>query len=151
MHLLPTGLLRTLTDEQSAATAVEEVLRKQTGHSAEAMPRWAKVDLELDGQSIGAGELVLLRLEAANHDPAEFTDPDRFYPGREPNRHLSFGHGSHHCLGAALARIELAAALRALAKELPTLRLADSPADLVWTGDPLDDGLTALPVTWSTG
>jgi cytochrome P450 len=150
VHLLPTGLLPTLTDEQQAATAVEEVLRKQTGRTGEAMPRWAQVDLELDGRSIGAGALVLLRLEAANHDPAEFVDADRFDPGREPNRHLSFGHGIHHCLGAALARIELTAALRALAEQLPTLFLAGRPQELAWTGNPLDDGLTALAVTWST-
>ncbi|HEX3781798.1 MAG TPA: cytochrome P450 [Pseudonocardiaceae bacterium] len=147
-HLLPTGLLGTLVDEQRAATAVEEMLRKQTGRSGEAMPRWAQVDVELDGQQISAGELVLARLEAANHDPAEFTDPDRFELTREPNRHLSFGHGAHHCLGAALARIELAEALRALAEALPTLELAGKPEDLHWLGSPLDDGLIAFPVTW---
>jgi cytochrome P450 len=149
VHLLPTGQLHALTDESAAARATEEVLRMQTGRAGEAMPRWAQVDVELAGQRIGAGEMVLPRLEAANHDPAEFTDPERFDQTREPNRHLSFGHGAHHCLGAPLARIELAEALRALATQLPGLRLGCAPEEVVWVGSPLDDGPVALPVTWS--
>ncbi|HEY4021189.1 MAG TPA: cytochrome P450 [Pseudonocardiaceae bacterium] len=148
MHLLPTGQLPTLADEAAATRATEEVLRTQTGRAGEAMPRWAQLDLELAGQRINAGELVLVKLEAANHDPAEFPDPDRFDPARDPNRHLSFGHGAHHCLGAALARIELAEALRALAEQLPGLRLGCAPEEIVWTGNALDDGPTLVPVEW---
>ena len=158
VHLLPTGLLPTLTDESAAARAVEEVLRLQTGRSGEAMPRWAHADVDLAGQRITVGELVLVRLEAVNHDPAEFPDPERFGPerfdpAREPNRpnrigHCSFGHGVHHCLGAPLARIELAEALRALAEQLPGLRLGCAPEEIVWAGNPLDDGPLAVPVTW---
>ena len=148
VHLLPTGQLRTLTDGSAAARATEEVLRLHTGRSGEVMPRWAQVDVELGGRLIGRGELVLPKLEAANHDPAVFADPERFDPAREPNRHSSFGHGAHHCLGAALARIEIAEALRALATHLPDLRLGCEPEDIVWVGSPLDDGPTALPVSW---
>jgi cytochrome P450 len=148
VHLLPTGQLPTLADDSAAARATEEVLRKQTGRSGEAMPRWAQVDLELAGQRISKGELVLVKLEAANHDPAEFPDPERFDPTREPNRHLSFGHGAHHCLGAALARVELAEALRALAEQLPGLRLGCAPEEIGWTGNPLDDGPTLVPAEW---
>lgn len=148
VHLLPTGQLPALTDESAAARAVEEMLRMQTGRAGEAMPRWATVDLELGGQSIGAGDLVLVKLEAANHDPAEFPEPERFEPAREPNRHLSFGHGAHHCLGARLARIELTEQVRALAEQLPGLRLGCAPEEIVWAGNPLDDGPIAVLVTW---
>lgn len=147
-HLLPTGLLPTLTDEAAATRATEELLRLQTGRSGEAMPRFAQVDVELDGQRIDAGEMVLVKLEAANHDPGEFPDPDRFEPTREPNRHLSFGHGVHHCLGAALARIELTQALRALAESLPELRLGCTIEEIVWTEHPMDNGPATLPVDW---
>ena len=60
-HLLPTGLLPTLTEESAATRATEELLRLQTGRSGEAMPRFAQVDLELDGQRISAGEMVLVK------------------------------------------------------------------------------------------
>jgi cytochrome P450 len=148
VHLLPTGALPTLTDEAAATRATEEVLRLQTGRAGEAMPRWAHEDVELGGQRIGKGEMVLPKLEAANHDPAMFTDPERFDATREPNRHLSFGHGAHHCLGAPLARIEIAEALRALAEQLPGLRLGCAPEEIAWAGSPLDDGPIALPVFW---
>jgi cytochrome P450 len=112
------------------------------------MPRWAHEDVQLGGQRIGKGEMVLPKLEAANHDPATFADPERFDATREPNRHLSFGHGAHHCLGAPLARIEIAEALRALATQLPDLRLGCEPQEVAWVGSPLDDGPIALPVFW---
>jgi cytochrome P450 len=143
-----TGGLAALADHAVASTAVEEVLRHQIGLSGEAFPRWAGEDLQLAGQQIAKGEMVLARLEAANHDPARFADPERFDPARSPNRHLGFGHGPHHCLGAAVARLELVAAFAALGNRLPTLELACSPEDVPWTGNPLDDGPAALPVTW---
>ncbi|MDQ3762095.1 MAG: cytochrome P450 [Actinomycetota bacterium] len=142
------GLARLAGNAEAVGTAVEEMLRHQTGRSGEAMPRWTLTDVDLYGQHIPAGELVLARLEAANHDPTRFPDPDRFDPSRVPNPHLSFGHGPHHCLGAALARIELTAAVSALAERIPTLTLACCPEDIPWSGHPLDDGPAALPVTW---
>jgi cytochrome P450 len=91
---------------------------------------------------------VLVRLEAANQDPHRFPDPARFDPARSPNPHLGFGHGPHHCLGAPLARIELPAAIAAVARRLPGLVPACDPEELPWTGNPLDDGPAVLPVTW---
>ncbi|MBN9743454.1 cytochrome P450 [Amycolatopsis sp. A1MSW2902] len=128
--------------------AVEEVLRRQTGPGNEALPRWAQVDLELAGTSIRAGDMVLARLEAANHDPARFPDPDRFDPSRTANPHLAFGYGRHHCLGAILARIELRAAVAALAARCPNLTLCCAPQDVPWTGHPFDDGPARIPVAW---
>lgn len=128
--------------------AVEEILRRQTGPGNEALPRWALTDVQLRGRHIRAGDMVLCRMEAANHDPAQFADPMRFNPTREANPHLAFGHGRHHCLGAPLARIELRAALAALAEHCPDLKLCCAPGEIEFTGHPLDDGPAYVPVTW---
>jgi cytochrome P450 len=75
-------------------------------------------------------------------------DPERFDRDRDPNPHVGFGHGPRHCIGASITRIELAAALAALARRLPGLTLACHPEEVPWTGNPLDDGPASLPVTW---
>jgi cytochrome P450 len=66
---------------------------------------------------------MLIVLAAANRDPSEFPEPDRLDLGREPNRHLTFSHGMHYCLGAALARVEGQVAIGSLVKRFPTLAL----------------------------
>jgi cytochrome P450 len=129
-------------------SAVEEILRRQTGPGNEALPRWALTDIRLRGQHIAAGDMVLCRLEAANHDPAQFPEPMSFDPAREANPNLAFGHGRHHCLGATLARIELGAAVAALAEHCPELKLGCAPEEIEWTGHPLDNGPAYVPVTW---
>ena len=139
VHL--TGRLDTV-DEQ----VVEEALRLASGLTGDPMPRWAREEVELGGVTIAAGDRVLVSLAAANRDPAAFADPDAFRPGRPP--HLAFGRGPHHCLGAAVARLELQAALTALARGLPGLRLAVPPEEIPWTHGHVDSGPSALPVTW---
>lgn len=149
LKLLLEGQLADLAREPAQlAAAVEEILRHQSGRTGEAMPRFAHEDVELHGQRIAAGAMVLARIEAANRDPNRFDDPDRFDPTRRPNPHLAFGHGPHHCLGAALARLELTAAVTALARLVPALALACPSEAIAWTGHLLDDGPAALPVTW---
>jgi cytochrome P450 len=142
------GGFAALTEPNAATLAAEEVLRFQMGLSGEAFPRWAREDVQLAGVPIAAGDRVLVRLEAANQDPQRFPDPARFDPARSPNPHLGFGHGPHHCLGAPLARIELPAAIAAVARKLPGLVPARDPEELPWTGNGLDDGPAVLPVTW---
>ena len=90
-------------------TAVEEILRwtSATAH----LGRTATVDVELHGRRVRAGDVVTGWTCAANRDPRAFPEPDRFDLARTPNRHLAFGHGSHFCLGAYLARVELSALL----------------------------------------
>ncbi|MET0136411.1 MAG: cytochrome P450 [Kibdelosporangium sp.] len=148
IKLLTTGGLRGLTDEPAASAAVEEILRHQAGVSGEPYPRWALSDMDIAGHRITMGDMVIVRLEAANRDPVRFAAPDRFDRTRDPNRHLRFGYGPHHCVGAAIARTQLVAAITALATRLPGLALACAPEDVQWTGAPLDDGPAALPVTW---
>ena len=127
---------------------VEELLRRQTGLTGEALPRWAHDDVELDGVRISAGEMVLVRLGAANRDPRQFTDPDQLVPDRPTNPHLAFGHGPHHCLGAALARLEVGIALRAIARRLPGLRLDGPVEEIQWSEGQIDVGPVALRVSW---
>jgi cytochrome P450 len=148
VKLLTTGGLHGLAEETAADAAAEEILRHQAGVSGEPYPRWAQSDVDIAGQRIAAGDMVIVRLEAANRDPARFADPERFDRTREPNRHLRFGHGPHRCVGAAVARTQLVAAITALATRLPGLALACAPEDVLWTGAPFDDGPAALPVTW---
>jgi cytochrome P450 len=91
---------------------VEEVLRWTTPGMH--VLRTATRDTEIAGQPIGAGESIVVWNASANRDEEIFEHPQRFDPARAPNRHIAFGQGGHHCLGAALARIELAALFEAL-------------------------------------
>jgi len=127
--------------------AVEEALRL-TPPPWDVPLRYAKADIECNGVTIRAGELVLLSLASANRDPRVFPDPDRFDITRRPNPHLAFGHGPASCVGAALARIEMQAAFEILFRRLPTLRLAVPVEALEARRDVLGGGLAELPVTW---
>jgi cytochrome P450 len=88
-----------------AHTAVNELLRFVS--PVQVFCRNAAHDLDVHGETIPAGDVVLLAYGAANHDPRAFADPDRCILDRHPNRHVAFGHGRHLCLGANLARLEL--------------------------------------------
>jgi cytochrome P450 len=104
-------------------------------------------DLQLGDQLLPARTLTALLVGAANRDPLVFADPDRLDVGRDPNPHLSFSSGIHHCLGAALARLEIGVAVPKILRELPDLRLAAKPR---WRDTFVLRGLTALPVRWRT-
>ncbi|NVB39332.1 cytochrome P450 [Pseudenhygromyxa sp. WMMC2535] len=114
--------------EQAMAAAVEELLRYDSPILR--MGRVTKEAIDLRGVEIPAGERVYLMMAAANRDAAQFEDPDRLDLGRANNRQLSFGHGRHFCVGAALGRLEGQIALRKLVGRFPTLRALDS--DQVW-------------------
>ncbi|MFG3350270.1 cytochrome P450 [Streptomyces sp. NPDC048018] len=125
--------------------AVEELLR-HSAPTALAAPRYARQDLTIAGSPIRAGETVLLSLASAHRDPARHTDPDRFDPTRTRTPHLAFGHGPHHCPGAALARIQLHTALTHLL-DLPGLSLADPTGPLRRRTSLRLHGITELPLT----
>jgi cytochrome P450 len=136
-----------LDDPTIAANAVEEILRAP-GHVNGGIPRYARVDLEIDGFAIRTGDLVLLDIAAGNHDEAVYPDADRFDIGRQATPHLTFGHGMRYCIGAPLARIELQAVFSQLAPRFPTMRLAVPLDELTLRQDTLTGGLIELPVTW---
>lgn len=102
---------------------IEEILRWTTPGMH--VLRTATRDVELGGTAVRAGEAVVAWLAAANRDPAVFEEPETFQPTRRPNKHLAFGHGSHFCLGAALARIELRALFEELAEQVERIELLE--------------------------
>jgi cytochrome P450 len=131
------------------AGAVEEVLRHFNATSAAigGLDRYAHADIEIDGVTIPAGDMVLLDVPAANRDPEVFPRPGAFDITRSPNPHLTFGHGFYFCNFNRVARAEVQAGLAALFERLPTLQLAADPAELRYLEHP-QSGVVELPVTW---
>ncbi|WP_371405095.1 cytochrome P450 [Kribbella sp. NBC_00662] len=120
------GLVDALRNEPArAADCVEEILRHQS--SVQLISRKASVDLELAGETITEGSLVLILPGAANRDPAKHADADTFDPDRVDLQHLSFGAGPFYCVGAGLARMEGRAAFGQLFQRFPRLELAGEP------------------------
>jgi cytochrome P450 len=140
--------LRLLQDRpEHVDAAVEELLRWLAIVNA-ATARVTTETVELAGQRIEAGDMVLTSLSAANRDPALVTDPESLDLTRGQIGHVAFGHGVHHCLGAPLARAELRIALPALLRRFPRLRLADPATEVRLRPFGLVHGVTALPVAW---
>lgn len=111
-----------LADDPSVVgTGVEELLRLEA--PVQITQRIPLRPVELGGHRIPTGSFVILGLAAANRDPSVFADPDRLDLRRTPNPHLSFGAGAHHCIGAALARMEARIALPALLRAVPDARV----------------------------
>ena len=106
-------------------TAVEEMLRFDS--ALQLFERTATADLEVADVVVPAGEKVAVLLGAANRDPTVFEDADALDVARDPNPHLAFGVGVHFCLGAPLARVELAESLRLLVTAYPRLQLSGRP------------------------
>ncbi|OCC09394.1 cytochrome P450 [Streptomyces sp. PTY087I2] len=129
-----------------AETAVEEVLRLSSPDHP--LLRYAREDLVIAGTAVRAGEAVLLSTLVANRDPSVFPEPDAFDIARDPNPHLSFGHGPRLCIGTTLARIEIAAALRMLFERFPSLRLSVPHEELTRRTDMMMGGLSRVPVEW---
>jgi cytochrome P450 len=136
--------LRLLRDDPALLpAAVEEVLRYDS--PVQFTVRTATTDVTFGEVVIRRGDLVQLMLGAANRDPVQFPDPDRFDLTRRDNRHLAFGLGPHFCLGAALARMEGHVVLGTLLRRLPDLRLATD--HLEYRPNLAFHGLTALPLS----
>ena len=112
------------------------------------IPRTTTEDVEVAGVAIPADSLVVLALAAANRDPHFLAGADRL--GRHPRRrrHLAFGHGVHHCLGAPLARMEMRIAFPALLRRFPRLALAVPFDEVGFRAFHFIYGLQTLPVTW---
>ena len=156
-HVMTGGLLaliqnpdqkrQLVRDPRKIPSAVEEMLRWVS--PIQNMNRSVVRDTTLRGQRLREGDRLLLLYPSGNRDAAAFPEPDRFDVLREPNHHVAFGgFGTHHCLGATLARLELRVLFEELLRRLPDLELA--------TSDPLPVrpsnfivGIEAMPVRFS--
>ena len=128
--------------------AVEEILRMEVpGHGGLLRVATETVSLP-SGGTVGQGQGVLAPVVAANFDPEHFPAPDTFDVRRADNKHITFGHGPHFCLGANLARVELQVAIGSLIREFPDLALASSAQELTWTSGSRVCSVSQLPVTW---
>jgi cytochrome P450 len=141
----PEQWAKLVAEPELIPAAVEELLRFVPLGAGGGFPRYATEDIEVGGTLVRAGEPVVVALGAANRDALQFSSPESLKFDREDNRHMGFGHGVHHCLGAPLARLELQEALRALLRDMPELHLA---GDIVWKTQMLVRGARSMPIGW---
>jgi cytochrome P450 len=141
----PDAMEQVRQDPSEARWAIEEGMRWRAGVAH--LTRRTTDDIEWHGLSIPADTVVLPSVQAANHDPAVFSDPDQFILSRHPQNVLTFGFAAHYCLGVHFARAEMEVALNTLLARLPNLRMQD--------GQPLPEvrgallrGPESLKVTW---
>jgi cholest-4-en-3-one 26-monooxygenase len=156
-HVITGGMLALLAhpSEQAALAAdpegrmkvaVEEMLRWVS--PIKNMSRTATRDVEVGGQQIREGDQLILVYPSANRDDAVFDDPFRFDTTRDPNPHLAFGFGTHFCLGASLARLELKVMFERVLARMPDVALRDDAA-LPYRASNFIVGPEAMPVTFT--
>ncbi|MEV6023912.1 cytochrome P450 [Streptomyces sp. NPDC052036] len=121
----PDQLAALRADHSLVPSAVEELMRYDT--PLQLFERWVLDEIEIDGTTVPRGAEIAMLFGSANHDPAAFDAPEKLDLTRRDNPHISFSAGIHYCIGAPLARIELAASMTALLEKAPTLRLAAEP------------------------
>ena len=135
------------TDDAAViANAIEELMRYLSIVHAQ-VDRIATEDLILGGQQIRTGDRLLMNLPAGNWDPEFVDSPDALDVARNARGHLAFGYGTHQCIGANLARVEMQVAFATLARRLPGLQLAVPPDELRFKEADIY-GMKELPVTW---
>jgi cytochrome P450 len=125
---------------------VEEIMRLGAPGDL-GLLRYAHTDVEFAGVTIKRGDAVILSVNSANRDTSVYADAEDFNPDRPEKAHLGFGHGTHFCIGASLARTELRVVFAKLARRLPGLRLAKG-LDELQVRTTLTGGVSELPVTW---
>lgn len=136
-----------LDDRSKLEAGVEEMLRWVT--PIKNMSRTATRDVEVRGQTIGEGDQLVLMYPSANRDGDVFADPFLFDVERHPNPHIAFGFGTHFCLGASLARLELNTMFDRLLDRLPDIELAGAASSLPWRNSNFITGPEAMPVTFT--
>ncbi len=154
-HLLGNGLLALLrnpaqlahwkNDPSIAPYAVAELLRYDS--PVQMTSRHSTENIELRGKHIETGQQVIVALGAANHDPAQFPQPDQLDLSRPESRHMAFGLGIHFCLGAPLARLEGEIAFNTLLRRLPDIQLATEEVEQV--PSTVFQGLLELPISFA--
>jgi cytochrome P450 len=140
----PVEYQRLRRDPALIASAVEEMLRYDS--PVQMLMRFAQHDTEVGGTRIESGAIVAVMFGAANRDPAQFPEPERFDVARSPNDHLAFGEGIHFCLGAPLARLEARIAFEAILERFATIALVDTSQPLSYRESFVTRGLRELPV-----
>lgn len=141
------AIFRESNDPKEIANAVEEMLR-YLSIAHHGLRRIAVADIEIGGETIRAGEGIIIANPVANWDPSVFPEPDQLDLHREARQHHAFGFGIHQCVGQQLARVELQVVYSTLFKRIPTLELATTVDKLEFKHDKLAFGVFELPVTW---
>lgn len=139
----PEQLARLKADPALIPSAVDEMIRWTT--PVKHFMRTATEDYVLGGQTIRAGDALMLLYHAANRDEAVFEDPLSFRVDRSPNRHIAFGYGPHLCLGQYLAKMEMRALFAELLPRVESIELAGEPA---FVQSSFVSGLKRLPVRY---
>jgi cytochrome P450 len=146
-HPEQAALLRDSDDPKFIANAVEELMRYlsiiQTGQR-----RIATEDIEIGGETIRAGEGIIIDLAPANWDGAAYPEPDELDLARDAGQQLGFGYGRHQCVGQQLARAEMQIVFPTLLQRIPTLKLAIPFEEVPFKHDRLAYGVYELPVAW---
>ncbi|XVJ69831.1 MAG: cytochrome P450 [Rhizobacter sp.] len=149
IHLLlthPNEMAKVRADAELLPTAIDEALRYHAPFQFFA--RRAQKDVTLGGQTIRAGQLVMTLNASGNRDESVFVNADIFDATRSPNRHLSFGHGIHYCLGAGLGRIEGKIGIGSLLKRFADIRI-DEEVPAQWLSSPVLFGFSSLTVQFT--
>lgn len=140
----PEALERLKAEPALIRPAIEEVMRYES--PVQTTSRVVKERMEFGGQVFEARDNLNVLLGSGNRDEAEFPDPDTFIIDRHPNRHLTFSHGPHYCLGTSVARATAQIAVLTLIQRLDNLRLASDTVE--WIPGFAFHGPQALPVCW---
>jgi len=135
-----------IAEPELLPNAVEELVRWVS--PVKNMSRLVMRDVEVRGQQLHEGDELMLFYPSANRDEDVFDEPDRFDIRRAHNQHLAFGFGSHFCLGASLARLELMCMFRELGRRLPDVRVAPG-AELPFRASNFVSGLESMPVEFT--
>ena len=143
----PEAIAQLRADPALIRPAIEEVMRYDS--PVQATSRVAREAIDVGGQTIEAGQNIYVLFGSANRDEAQFPDPTRFDITRTPNRHLTFAHGPHFCLGAAVARAEAQSAVLTIVQRCAGLQLASEHVD--WIEGFAFRGPKSLPVTFRAG
>ncbi|MGX7828540.1 cytochrome P450 family protein [Actinokineospora sp. 24-640] len=147
VNLIGNGMRALLTNPDAAITSLPRAVEELTRYDQPlqfAIRRFPLCDLDIAGVGIPAGDTVLLGIASANHDETVFTDPETLRLDRDPNPHLSYGHGIHRSFGSRLSQIEAAIAVSTLLER--GCRLAVPAEDLRWLPSFRNRGLVELPV-----
>lgn len=128
-------------------SAIEEGLRYYSPVEV-TTARWAAEPFQIHDRTIEKGDMVVIALASANRDETVFENPEVFDITRENNRHIAFGHGSHFCLGAPLARLEAKIAITTLFNRMPELQIKGDREEIKWQGNYLMRSLEELPLTF---